>query len=104
MQNSFIKEILLASKAINDGRSRYAVLAKAGEEFGELAQEVMISEGDHYKKPGKDGVIGEAIDLMVCCTDLVYSIAPEITEEEMIEILKLKLHKWKTKSNKGILL
>lgn len=95
---SFIKSILDASKSINDGRSRYAVLAKAGEEFGELAQEVMISVGDHYKDPGKDGVIGEAVDLMVCCTDLIYSVKPNITEEELVSILTLKLKKWKDKS------
>lgn len=95
---TFITQILQNSKTIKDGRTRYAVLAKAGEELGELSQEVMISLGDHYKNPGKDGVIGEAIDLMICCTDMIYGVNPEITEEELIQISGLKLSKWKEKA------
>lgn len=95
---TFIKQILETSKAIKDGRTRYAVLAKAGEELGELSQEVMISVGDHYKPAGKDGVIGEAIDLMICCSDMIYGVDPEITEEQLIQIAGLKLSKWKEKA------
>lgn len=98
-KNTLISEILDASKNIQDGRTRYAVLAKAGEEYGELSQEVMIRNGDHYKQPGKDGIIGEAIDLIICCTDLIYSENPNITEDEIVEIAKLKLAKWKSKSS-----
>lgn len=97
--NTVINSILEVSKSVNDNRTQYAVLAKAGEEYGELSQEVMIRNGDHYKQPGKDGIIGEAIDLIICCTDLIYSENPNITEDEIVEIAKLKLAKWKSKSS-----
>lgn len=95
---TFIEEIFATSRQIKDGRTRYAVLSKAVEELGEMSQEVMIAEGDHYKQPGKDGVIGEAIDLMICCTDMIRGVYPEITEEEMRQIASLKLSKWKEKA------
>jgi hypothetical protein len=96
--DTFIGQILETSKNIVDGRSRYAVLAKATEELGELAQEVMIAASDHYKEPGKDGIIGEAIDVMVCCTDIIFSVDDTITEPQMQELLAKKLVKWKEKS------
>jgi hypothetical protein len=95
---SFVDQTLQNSKRIKNGRTRYAVLAKAQEELGELAQEVMISQDDHYKPEGKDGIIGEAIDLMVCCIDIIYGVNPNITEAEMQVILKKKLAKWVEKS------
>lgn len=97
--NTLIKSILEVSQSIKDNRTQYAVLAKAGEEYGELSQEVMIRNGDHYKLPGKDGIIGEAIDLIICCADLIYSENPNITEDEIVEIAKLKLAKWKSKTS-----
>lgn len=95
---TFIETIIATSKRIRDGRGRLNVLAKAGEEFGELSQEVLIAQGDHYKKPGKDGVIGEAIDLMICCTDLIFGENPDITEDELKVILEKKLAKWLEKA------
>jgi hypothetical protein len=91
---TLIERIFHTSRRIKNGRSQYAVLAKAGEEFGELSQEVMIANGDHYKAPGNDGIIGEAIDLIICCTDIIQSANPNITEEELTIIADRKLNKW----------
>lgn len=87
------------SKRIRDHRNKYKVYAKAGEEMGELSQEIMIDEGDHYKEPGKDGVIGEAIDVIICMGDMIYQQDPEITEQEVLAIAERKLNKWIEKDN-----
>jgi NTP pyrophosphatase (non-canonical NTP hydrolase) len=80
-------------------RTRYKVLAKITEEVGELAQEVAIAEGDSYKEEGKDGVIGEAIDVAICALDIIRVHDPSITEHEILGMVKLKLLKWQEKEN-----
>lgn len=75
-------------------RSTYQVLGKLMEEVGELSQEVMIVDGFIDKPEGKDGVIGEAIDCITCCLDLIYLCYPNITKEEIMTILHMKLGKW----------
>lgn len=77
-------------------RSTYQVLGKLMEEVGELAEEVMIADGFVDKPEGKDGVIGEAIDCITCCLDLIYLSYPNITKEEVMTILHVKLGKWLT--------
>lgn len=62
--------------------------------MGELSQEVMIDQGHHYKAPGKDGIIGEAVDVIVCMADMIFQADPTITEEEVQVILAKKLAKW----------
>jgi len=91
---SVVKQILATSRAVSGPRSKYAVLSKAMEEMGELAQEVMIDEGDHYKPKGKDGVIGEAVDVIVCMVDMIYGMDNSITEDQIQEIVAKKLVKW----------
>lgn len=95
---TFIEQIWATSKRIHDNRGRLNVLAKAGEEFGELSQEVLIAEGDHYKKPGKDKVVGESIDLMICCVDMIFNENSNITEKELQVLLAKKLAKWEEKA------
>lgn len=95
---TFIEQIQATSRSIVDGRTKYAVLAKATEEQGELAQEVMIDAGHHYKPAGKDGIIGESIDMIICGVDMIFQVDPNFTEQEMQEILVRKLAKWKEKS------
>lgn len=99
---SFIEKCFETSASIKDGRNQYMVLSKAMEELGELAQEVMIANNDHYKPAGADGIIGEAIDVMVCCCDLIYSVNPNITQDELKALLAVKLAKWVTKSQLNI--
>lgn len=94
---TLIDVIINTSLEVEDNRSKYYVLSKIGEEFGELSTEVGITMGDSYKKPGKDGVIGEAIDVIISTLDLIYLENPRITEDELIAIAMPKLEKWKAK-------
>src|SRR5688572_33439430 len=53
-------------------RTRYEVFTSLTEEVGELATEVAIAEGYSRKPVGKDGVVGEAIDVIVCALDMIF--------------------------------
>jgi hypothetical protein len=67
-------------------------------ELGELTMEVIINQGKSYKQPGKDGIIGEAIDMIACAVDIIRLHSPELTEEDIIGIALPKLAKWKDKA------
>jgi hypothetical protein len=51
-----------------------------------------------YKTEGPDGVIGEAVDVLICALDIIKVHKPEITEEEIIKLVQDKCAKWKRKS------
>jgi len=91
------EEILKTSKKIHNGRTVLEVLCSVQEEVGELAKEIRIKYGKSYKKPDVDGVFGESIDIIAAVVDIMYVDNPDITEAEVLEHLKKKLHKWETK-------
>lgn len=67
-------------------------------EVGELAVEVSIKEGTSYKKPDADGIIGESVDVILCALDMILSVNPNITEEELLAIARIKCDKWVDKT------
>jgi len=93
-----IKEILEVSKQAPN-RHPYSVLAKLMEEVGELAQEVNIKLGFINKPEGKDGIIGECIDIINCVIDIIHLFHPDTTKEQIEEISNKKLDKWKSHFN-----
>lgn len=92
-----INKIFEAGNLIPE-RTRYQVLACLVEETGELAQEVKIAERDSYKLEGIDGILGEAVDVIICAVDLIRGSYPTITEAEIIEVVNKKLNKWVNKT------
>lgn len=88
-----IEETLQVCRQIKP-RTPYEVLAYLMEEVGELSSEIMIREGYSRKDIGKDGIIGEAIDVIVCALDIIYLDQPDVTENEIMIRLNLKLAKW----------
>ena len=90
-----IDNILEVSKEAPDRHILY-VLAKLMEEVGELAQEININEGFINKPHGKDGIIGECVDIINCCVDIIYLNNNNISKEEIEEISNNKLNKWKS--------
>jgi hypothetical protein len=92
---TLITEIFETSKAIKDDRTTADAFLHCVTEIGELGQEIQISQGKSYKQRGKDGVVGESIDAIVCLVDIILLEDPSITEEDLISIVKLKLEKWK---------
>lgn len=75
-------------------RTQYSVLASVTSELGELAQEVTIENGHSYKQEGDDGVVGEAIDVILSTLDLILITVPHMTEKELVEIAQRKSDKW----------
>lgn len=98
MTDTLVNRCLAMSRRIKDSRMVHEVSYKLGEEFGELSQELLIAAGKHYKKPGKDGVIGEALDMIVCLIDLIYCHQHDVTEEQLAEMIQRKLDKWAEKA------
>lgn len=99
-EKTMIQEIFSVSGVVAP-RTRYEVLASLMEEVGELATEVAIEEGYSQKEVGKDGIIGEAIDIITCALDIIWVthkyLPPEVLENKVRIILKSKLEKWKSK-------
>lgn len=92
-----IEEIFKTSKKIVNKRNISSILIYLMEEVGELATEVNIKNGHSFKEEGKDGITGEAIDVILCAADLIYVNNPNITKEEINSIIEKKLDKWKSK-------
>jgi NTP pyrophosphatase (non-canonical NTP hydrolase) len=70
-------------------------MLKLAEESGELAKEILIerkASGSKHKEPGKDGILGESIDVML----VVFSIyfASGGTLEDLSSRLETKSSKW----------
>lgn len=104
MTNSLITRILAMSHEIKGPpRDTASVFFHASSELGELAEEILIDRGLSYKKPGADGVVGEAIDTIISLVDLIYVHAKSkgisISEQDLIDIAEKKLQKWKEKSH-----
>jgi len=94
---SIVAEILktcVDSDKYDPLRNQYSVLAHTTAELGELAEEVAIARGDSYKQEGEDGVVGEAVDLIVCAVDMIYVTKPSMTEEQILELVRAKCGKW----------
>jgi NTP pyrophosphatase (non-canonical NTP hydrolase) len=78
-------------------RTIASVLGHIVAEVGELSEEVTIESGYSYKKPGEDGVVGEAVDVILAAMDLIHVYRPELTEADIIKIANRKCTKWKSK-------
>ena len=92
-----ITTIFKTSDAIRNNRSLNDIFTYTVAELGELAEEVNIVTGFSSKQPGSDGIVGEAIDCIICLVDLIRNYQPNISEEEITFILNKKLIKWYNK-------
>lgn len=71
------------------------------EEAGETATEIKISKGLKSGPPGKDGIVGEAVDTILCALDVIYTEHGYLDTRELHEIFEAKLTKWRTKYSKA---
>ena len=97
--SDLITEIFFTAKRIDNGRGPLNVNASIMAEVGELAEEIEIQYGVSYKESGPDGILGEAIDSIICIVDLLYLCYPDLTNEEILAVAKTKLQKWEDKVN-----
>lgn len=54
-------------------------------EVGELGIEINIVEGQSYKAPGSDGILGESIDVVLSAVDLMYVHDQYITADDIVD-------------------
>lgn len=83
-----------AAKIKNDRdlRSVHNHMLREVKELDEEIAQVMKGEDE-----GEDGVVGEAIDVMLCALDLIYQHQPHISEAEINRIARKKCEKWQSK-------
>lgn len=97
---NLIDRVFEVSDSIDNNRTIEMILNHAYQEMGELSQEVAVVSYDTYKKPGPDGVVGEAIDAILCLLDIIRKEDPNLTKEDMLEIAETKLVKWAEEESK----
>lgn len=77
---------------IKNGRELKDIIRHSKGEIAEIEEEMDLL--DRGEDPGKDGIVGEAIDVIACMLDLIFTAAPHTTDEEICAILLAKCEKW----------
>lgn len=94
-------EIQKVARIVGNTRANQKdVLASALEELGELSVEVRIAHGTKPGPAGADGIVGEAIDLILCGYDMIHTELGELNPDVIYPIMKKKLAKWQRKYSK----
>jgi hypothetical protein len=66
--------------------------------FGYLTDEVKELHDEVYTyTPGEDGIAGEAIDIILCCLDLIFLSRPDMTDQQILDYAEKKCEKWAVK-------
>lgn len=94
---SVVRTISQQADVYQPVRTAQSIVGNTVSELGEVAIEVNIEAGHSYKKPSEDGVVGEAVDTILCLLDLIYKHSPNITEEELEFFAVKKGSKWISK-------
>lgn len=87
-----LSEILGVCRTIKSERNVWSVHRHLMGEVSELDNEMYNKfTGDPM---GIDGILGESVDVILCAVDLIYQEYPDITEEQVMEVVHRKLNKW----------
>ena len=89
--------LLNSCKGVKSKRDIGSIHRSISAEVGELAEEVDIALGTSYKKAGPDGVVGEAVDVILGCLDIISVHNPDFTASQLFEYAVAKLVKWEDK-------
>lgn len=77
---------------IKNGRTLQDILNHLLGEAKETQEEIDKIEAGEPE--GEDGVIGEAIDMIQCGLDIIFTARPDITKAELEAIMETKCQKW----------
>ena len=72
------------------------IFVAMSEEVGELATEILIVNG-LKDRPSIEGIVGEAVDVMICALDIIYAHTGSLDNETVKSIVDTKLNKWVNK-------
>lgn len=95
MTESVFDITLIKHLSSKEPKSILERFVKLSEECGELAQELLIHKkvsGTHHKKVGEDGILGEAVDVMLVAISIFFCAGG--TAEELATISQKKCAKW----------
>lgn len=73
-------------------RTVQSIYNHAMSEMGEIALEVNIEDGQSYKAPGSDGIVGESLDAIAAMLDLVYKVNPAFHKHHYLEATSKNRH------------
>lgn len=95
-------EQMVSATSIKVGSTnRDAIFKSLIEEVGELATEIAIEDGTKDREASPDGVVGEAIDVLVVILDLIHrEIGENIHGQPFLDRVQSKLNKWEAKASK----
>lgn len=91
----FFKTVFNYCTRIQNGRTIGDVLEAFFNEANELEDEIAFARLG--VAPGEDGIIGEAVDTILCAMDVIHQANPELTEQEFMTVVLRKLDKWEEK-------
>ncbi len=94
MASDLISKTFAVSDSVENGRLLTDVLAHMMSEVGELSTEIMIACGRSYKDPDRDGVVGEAVDVILCALDVIRLYDPTVSVDDVLQTADAKLKKW----------
>ena len=89
-----IEKIITTCKAMTNNRDLSSIMAHLQSETKELQDEV--TKSINGEGAGPDGVIGEAIDVILCAVDLIYMKNPSVSKEYVSFLVGQKLEKWES--------
>lgn len=103
-QPSILSKVYETGNRIKNNRNISGIFMQAVSELGELGEEVRIKTDKTYyrKDEGKDGILGEACDVIIAVTDLL-NIAG-YTLEDIDRVISSKLNKWEHKANDKVMI
>ena len=87
-----IQTIVDQCHKIKNTRNMQSVARHLQGETNELRSEVDLML--YCQEQGEDGVIGEAVDVLICAVDLALIWDKDLTAEKINQIIKNKLDKW----------
>lgn len=91
-------EMVKATSVRVGTRNVDAIFKSLVEEVGELSTELAIEAGTKKRDPSPDGVVGEAIDVLVVVLDLLHlKLGNEVTGQAFLDRVQSKLNKWEGK-------
>lgn len=86
---SVVNEILRVASVIDSPRTTKTI-------FNHLTTEVLELYDEIYGEEGEDGIVGEAVDVILCAVDIIYKHQPNIIEADIMKVVDRKLNKWQT--------
>ena len=95
-----VEKIFSVCETINSERNIQSVMDHLEGETWELRQEVLAT----YRKDivtGDDGVVGEAVDVILCALDIIKQRHPEFQEKDLHAVVDRKLAKWQRLYGQG---